>query len=361
MRYQSRPAHRAPFPAFTLVELLVVITIIAILIALLLPAVQAAREAARRMQCTNNLKQIGLAALGHEQAQGYMPSNGWGSWVGEPTRGFGKRQPGSFFYNILPYMELGVLHDLGINDGPAVDGEGNAATRVGFIQRISTPVAAFYCPTRRAVRVYPRLHDVAGYFRNVPTPPKTAGRCDYAACVGDGNSTLTNIGPVNLTVADKMTDADWAATFPGSPGDIHYGGSPTGISYRRSEVRLAQVKDGTSNTYLVGERNISPDDYFTGMTTGDDQNWDTSFCYDVIRWSGLWDASRKAFVAADLTLPLIDTPGIENWNIFGSAHATSFNMVFCDGSVQSISYSIDKETHHRLGNIADGLPVDPKF
>jgi prepilin-type N-terminal cleavage/methylation domain-containing protein len=130
---------------FTLVELLVVITIIGILIALLLPAVQAAREAARKMQCTNNLKQIALGCMSHESAHGFLPSAGWGSaWAGDAARGFDQRQPGGWHYNILPYLELSTLHDTGAS--------GNLA---GTTARIATPVGAFCCPSRRSAMAYP--------------------------------------------------------------------------------------------------------------------------------------------------------------------------------------------------------------
>src|SRR5512133_2944359 len=99
---------------FTLVELLVVITIIGILIALLLPAVQAAREAARRMQCSNNLKQLGLACLSHEQTYGYYPRGGWSCCLlADPDRGVGKQQPGGWVFCVLPYIEQQALRDLG--------------------------------------------------------------------------------------------------------------------------------------------------------------------------------------------------------------------------------------------------------
>jgi prepilin-type N-terminal cleavage/methylation domain-containing protein len=144
-----RPVEWRRVAAFTLVELLVVITIIGILIALLLPAVQGAREAARRNQCSNNLKQTGLGALQHVEKHGIYPTGGWGwNWVGDPDRGFTKRQPGGWVYNILPYIEQGTLHDLG--KGQAVQAKKENAFRV-----ISTPLAALNCPTRRRCIAYP--------------------------------------------------------------------------------------------------------------------------------------------------------------------------------------------------------------
>jgi prepilin-type N-terminal cleavage/methylation domain-containing protein/prepilin-type processing-associated H-X9-DG protein len=332
---------------FTLVELLVVITIIGILIALLLPAVQAAREAARRLQCTNHLKQIGLACLAHEQTHHFLPTCGWAAaWASEPTRGFDARQPGGWLYNILPYLELQSLHDLGADQGV------NAAMpRPGFTARVSTPVAAFICPTRRTVVAFPYTLGGVYPFINLSTQPATVGRTDYAASGGDTSySAWCERIPANLAAGDAMTENDW---------NVLQGYYTTGVAYRRSTVKMIDIQDGAANTYLAGEKYINPDHYTDGTSPSDNVAWDMGWTNDIVRWSGRTasrDPSDKGY--ADVTCqPMEDTPALELYMNFGSAHAGGFNMAFCDGSVHAINYSIDLEIHHRLGNRADGLVI----
>ena len=168
---------------FTLVELLVVITIIGILIALLLPAVQAAREAARRMQCSNNFKQLSLGMSNHEAQLGFFPTGGfWPSgggawWVGQPDRGFGEKQYGGWFYNVFPFIEQQAVHDVGA-------GKTDAERRALWAVQITKPIAVANCPTRRPPATYGLgPYDTTDYWQNIDMPTGLA-KLDYAVNAG---------------------------------------------------------------------------------------------------------------------------------------------------------------------------------
>ncbi len=308
--------------AFTLVELLVVIAIIGILIGLLLPAVQSVREAARRIQCSNNLKQIGLAFLNHEEAHGHLPTGGWGwGWIGDPDRGFSEKQPGGWGFNVLPFIEQSALHDLGV-------GLGDSEKRTQLRIMVETPLATYICPSRRRAIAYPNRHSHYNCDK-----PSVAARTDYAASMG--NSTYTGGGsPGSYATGDGMSEQEWSA----------YGINYNGISYRRSMITMGDIKDGNTNTYMVGERYLNPDHYVTGNDSADDQNLYIGHDRDIVR-----DTRYP---------PAQDQPGWGAQFVFGSAHANGWNVTLCDGSVRSISFSIDAETHSRLGNRMDMLPID---
>ncbi len=311
--------------AFTLVELLVVITIIGILIALLLPAVQAAREAARRAQCANHLKQMGLAWHNHHSAHRFFPGGGWGAtWVGDPDRGAGIRQPGGWIYQQLPYIEQAQLHQLGA-------GQPAATKRQMAAKVIATPLSFMNCPSRRRAVTYPMFptHRNADY-------TDVASRTDYAACAGD---------------------ASWSEPYTWEPNTLEEGDSPnaqwaqhpqyTGVCFERSEVTIDEVRDGTSNTYMVGEKYLNPDHYASGRDPSDD--WSM--------YSGHQDDNHR--VTHYDAQPKQDRNGLTDRISFGSAHPSGFHVVFCDGSVRMIPFSIDQEVHRRLGNMKDRLPASP--
>ena len=313
--------------AFTLVELLVVIAIIGILVALLLPAVQAAREAARRMQCQNNLKQMGLAAHNHEDTHKFFPTGGWGwDWIGDSNRGFDERQPGSWHHNILPWTEQASLWDLG-------KGSTGQALLDANTERLQTVVPYAYCPSRRRARLYYTPYGPQIFNAN---SVDMVTKSDYAANCGDGTYTEINRGPSSLAAGDSMSESAW---WPGST----FNNRPNGISYRRSKVKHAHITDGTSNTYLFGEKYLNIDNYETGTDQADNETMWAGFDNDTYRTSN-WQPEQ-------------DRQGYSDPNLYGSPHAGGLNMVFCDGSVHTITYNIELVIHRRLGNREDGEPV----
>jgi prepilin-type N-terminal cleavage/methylation domain-containing protein len=307
---------------FTLVETLVAIALIGLLVSLLLPAVNAARESGRRTQCSNNLRQIALAALMHESANGFMPSAGWsGAWVGVPGRGFGRRQAGGWVYSLLGYIERNDLAELGRDDPP---GKREAAVN----RLLQIPIAIFNCPSRRRAELYPIFYDYARTPRGA-TLVNYVARSDYAMNCGDQpRCDLYWQGPFSVQEGDDPK-------FPWPDVSDH-----TGICYLRSQVAAAQVRDGLSRTYLAGERYLAPAHDDDGADPSDDWSMYSGYQNDVAR-STYWPPARDQ----DET----------NTCRFGSRHPSTWHAAFCDASVRGLSYDIDPAIHRSLGNRADGI------
>lgn len=319
----------APRNAVTLVELLVVITVFGILIALLLPAVQAAREAARRPQCQNHIKQLSLAVLLHHEAHGRFPSGGWGArWTPHPDRGTGVQQPGGWGYSVLPYIEQQALHDLGA-------GGNEAAIEAANKTRLTTPLPLWHCPSRRRPMLYgTNSNNPATAQPYLADPTDRMVRNDYAINGGDYARGFT-YGPSPAQVESGT------ATWPSRT-------LCTGLVFVRSEFAIAHVRDGASNTYLIGEKYVSPDNYATGMCSGDNQSPYHGDDRDSVRFTGS---------AGQPLPPRQDQGGADlSWN-FGSAHSGGFNMSMCDGSVRTISYAINPTVHKNLGHRASAAVI----
>ena len=168
---------------FTLVELLTVIAIIGVLIALLLPAIQSARESARRVHCGNNIRQLALGCQQHLTQHGSFPSAGWGwCWTGDPDRGFGKSQPGSWAFSVLPFIEQTNIYAMAADGDPVTvttqqQQKANEAARI--------PLTIFNCTARRPAAAYPSpcYANSGNTMRNADTPTST-NRSDYSLFAG---------------------------------------------------------------------------------------------------------------------------------------------------------------------------------
>ena len=298
---------------FTLIELLVVIAIIAVLIALLLPAVQQAREAARRSQCQNNLKQIGLAFHNFQDVHGQLPNGARDGRQSDPLnsccnsleiRGW------SWLYHITPFVEQQNIYDLGREDDsdPSVYSESNVLVAQ---QRIPM----YNCPTRRSPTAY-------GAGRRY--------RYDYAGNAGQRNGGVRNDGGSGRTSGVVIqTDAN--------------------------QITIEQIRDGSSNTIMVGEKAMHPE--FHGNNGGDNENWNNpGWDEDIIRYGGkMIDGVMEGYPP----IPDIEvTAASDYWpDMFGSSHTGGSQFCMADGSVRLIAYQIDRETFRKLSHRADGLPV----
>ena len=345
--------------AFTLVELLVVIAIIGVLVALLLPAIQAAREAARRTQCTNNMKQVMLSMLNHESALKAFPSAGIVPWPrienylsGPGGSPFGPEKQGmSWMFQILPYLEGSAIF--------------NRKT-IAELEEISVPF--FNCPSRRGptqttelsergTGKYPYVSDYACAvpFRsrsqlNIPlTAPvniyfRISG-VDTEACNSENfwgtkaaaTAQVTAPPPNHAASTDfagfwgVVIRSNWYATAPGV-------GHSTGYYTR---ISFAQITDGSSNTIVLGEKRLNPALYDIGGWH-DDSGWASGYDPDVLR-------STECLMTPDGP----DNGQRQMGFRFGSAHAGVMNAGFADASVKSLKYDIDPELFNRLGHRSD--------
>jgi len=291
---------------FTLVELLVVIAIIGILIALLLPAVQAAREAARRSQCTNNLKQIGLALhMYHDTYKqlppgwiAFDPASGQPYWYGVPGWGWGAR--------ILPFLEQENVEDQAIHYQLPITDPANDQAR-------TLPLDVFRCPS-----------DVGE-----PTFTLKGG----GPVVGGGTYTPVELAKGNYIGVFGTFDYHLVC----EPGAANYNGcAGNGCFFLNRGVRFADIRDGLSQTFIVGERS---------------SKWAPSTWVGVV--TGGWHAPAR-ITGIGLFPPNSEEEEEHYTHNFSSFHPAGTNFLLGDGGARLVSETIDENVYRALCTRAGG-------
>lgn len=317
---------------FTLVELLVVIAIIGILVALLLPAVQAAREAARRAQCINNLKQIGLALHNHESAMRAFPSGAnvkmpypMASKYSALQEAVNGKDGSSWIVRILPHIEEQALYE-----------QWDFTKNVTGNRLVAeTDIMTFYCPSRRN-RVRPEDEErmLLGWKR---------GGNDYGGCGGRGDIFWNFSGPaLHICPHDMSGGDDWhVAAFP-------IGIDAVGVLNPISVTKFKDITDGSSHTLLAAEverhsplGNWTPN--YPNCSFFNHDGWafgGASTLFSCSPGAGLFDPSQPGG---------FNTGHVES---AGSEHPGGANFCFADGSVQFLSENMDSLVYAALGSMS---------
>jgi prepilin-type N-terminal cleavage/methylation domain-containing protein len=329
--------------AFTLVELLVVIAIIGVLVSLLLPAVQAAREAARRNQCLNNLRQLGIGCHNFQSAKSAFPSAGGAveqffnpTELSKPAYGY---EGASWMYQILPYIEQQTLYDLRRGDG---------ATNAGFVRTglAEKPVSVFNCPNRSnrlaisGVNVY-MVGDYAGVMANWNDP----GWAGFAW--------QTSVAP------NKDEEIVVWTGILAKGGQVNKTSTPPQV-WKFPKVDFKSITDGASNTILLAEKAVAEPNYSAPLNPF--PFWEIYGYYTGADWPimRLFGALKPSGPNPNPEVPLLGDSDRRTRSEefgFGSAHPTVFCTVWGDGSTRPISMNADLNLLDQLGKRADQSSV----